>query len=188
MTSSPGAAKRRISAVMRRERVLILKSQGLSNRAISTQLAEEGINVSHSQVSTDWKEAVRERITDTEGFADEVRQLEFTRYERLISAWLPAAIGYNEQVTDANGNVTTITHLPDKDASRMVQSMILQERKMLGLDNELGSEGRPIQAEVEHRYDFSRLTDQQVHEFKSLIGLTTIVDPPYRRISDEGIG
>lgn len=188
MTSSPGAAKRRISAVMRRERVLILKSQGLSNRAIATQLAEEGINVSHSTVSTDWKDAVRERMSDTEGFADEVRELEFTRYERLIAAWLPAAIGYNEQVADAEGKLTTITHLPDKDASRMVQSMILQERKMLGLDNELGSEGRPIQAEVEHKYDFSRLTDQQVHELRSLIRLTTIVDPPYRRISDEGIG
>ena len=131
----------------RRFQVLRLKSAGMTVRAIGDQLG-----ISHTQVERDLKAVLGEMARLHQPDADAIRELMMERYDRLLLAWWPTAIGQGRQ----NDDGTISAGNPSDQATGRVLSILKSMREMNGLDvpvvqkHELGgAEGAPLVSTVQ---------------------------------------
>ncbi len=131
---------------------------GGTDRGIAEALVIDPITpvtVSHKTVNLDWHRALDELVANELGKAQVFRALAHQRYERLILSHWSAAVGRpksgDQPATD-----------PDPRAAAIVMAAMAAERRMYGLDRELGDPERPFTIDAEATIDYTRLSDAQI--------------------------
>ncbi len=152
--------KKRITAELRREIVLNLKLQGMSDRAIRDDVKlRHNLTMSHSQVNVDWHTALSERKRLNDDEVDEFFGVLNARYERIITVfWHRMLLG-------------------DRQAADVIARQLGSIRKLNGLDREIGSAENPFHLTFDDvEYDYGQLSNEELEQLANLNDKATVTD------------
>lgn len=141
----PKRKRARLTQELRREIVLGLRLQGLTDQQIAARIKSQyGANVSYVTVNRDWKAALASRRDENdEDFIDLLDTMN-ARYERQIAAWWAKSLA------------------GDYRAAEIILRNLKAIRELNGLDADLGTVENPFTYQVENTtYDYSQLTQEE---------------------------